>query len=200
MKILLAKSLFSFITFAASCAFAAALNAETLDETCYGNPRFELNMQERACKNALDYAVKSAITQKIGDFRKERYGKTSSVQTKSLNAKNAHFIVMRNKRPVAEILVRVNGTELISNNGAFPRTEKNVKFNLKGTHRSYPGENVYGEAAYEFIKRNEKYFDCRGRHEHGEGSGTRRYCRDVVNTVRKIAEIDLTLEVSEIEE
>ncbi len=196
MKILLAKSLSSFIAFAASCAFAVVLNAET----CYGNPRFELNMKERECNLAIDYAVKSVIQQKIGDFRKKHYGKTSSVQTKSLTAKSAHFIVMRNKHPVAEIRVRVNGTELISNNGAFPRTEKNVKFNLKGEHKNFSDEDVHGDAAYEFIKRNEKYFDCRGSHEHGEGSGTRRSCRDVVNTVRKIAKIDLTIDVSDIKD
>lgn len=184
---------------AAIFLFAAALDAGARVETCFGDPRFEFNMSAAQQKNAIDIAVKSAISKKIGDVRKARYGSNSAVQVISLRSDAADFIITKNKKEAARVHVAVSGVRLVKNDGnVFPRTEKTVKFNLKGVHRSYPGEDVYSDVAYQFIKRNSALFDCRGSHEHGQGSGTRQFCKDVVYTVRKIVEFDADIKITDV--
>ncbi len=179
-------------------ANVSAAEEKTAHATVYANPRFELNMRESSAQLAVDNAVKSAMTKKIGEIRKRNAG--SSLQSRKLTAEHAEYIVKRSGRKSLFLRIDVESAEIVSNEGQLPKTQKTVKFNLKSADRTSDESSVQSDVAQEFIQRNSPYFDCEGSHIHGEGRGSRRYCVDVVDTTRKIVKVDMTIRLSEFDD
>ena len=179
-------------------AVVAADDAVTESVSCYADLRIGFNARPASADIAVANAVKFAISKKLGELRVARYGKTSSLQIKKINERGAAGLIFKNNVPFARFAVNVSGAEIVSNDGSLPKTEKNVVFGVRTPHETHKTDanGVCSENAAEFIEKNSSYYDCEGSHEIGGNGGTRRNCRDIVHTVRKIVKVDMNITFS----